>query len=422
MIIYNIDDFTPSKTLSSNPDNKFTHIVYKGSLKGSDKIWFCKEIKDPATAKLELLAQEFFRLIIPHQPETRLAWHAGTGVYYVLSEEVPGFHKLPFEQMSQFYNGIFCGLGKAMVVAILLQEIDFKNGNVGLDQFNRVIKIDGDWCFAENRRGWTSNDIESYTISPETIEYLPYATNYSYTNWLDLTPGNSSSQIINPHLIYSDCFRAEVNQAILQICLVPNFFIENLVDTYMPVAGQRFIDLIKNRRDELASSALKNNSFKTYLNTSAAIFASDLIFQQMKSFKVGDKTIITFEKQFKLQKDFGLLFSKYLPIVLECENLIKDLNNFFNPEIFYSFSRLFEKEILKPAQVLKTRKTLIDAIDNAKLKEKPIKKSHYNFWRPADEKLQGLIKDKSPEVNEELDKLVELGFKEHELVERFFCL
>ncbi|WP_061467631.1 hypothetical protein [Legionella pneumophila] len=49
------------------------HMVSRGTFPGNPKTWFAKVCSDPASARNEVLAQEFFRLIIPHQPETLIA-------------------------------------------------------------------------------------------------------------------------------------------------------------------------------------------------------------------------------------------------------------------------------------------------------------------------------------------------------------
>ncbi len=50
-----------------------THTVVRGKLAYLDKTWVCKRVSSEIIARGEVLAQEFNRLIIPGQPETRLA-------------------------------------------------------------------------------------------------------------------------------------------------------------------------------------------------------------------------------------------------------------------------------------------------------------------------------------------------------------
>jgi hypothetical protein len=337
MLLYNISDFIPAYNLITSVHNRFTHTVTKGFLAGSTKIWFCKEMEDPTTAKLEHLAQEFFRLIIPHQPETRIACNYQTGTFYILSEEVQGYHKLPKEQAQKFTDGSFTGLGQAMIVALLLEDIDFKNGNVSLDCFNRIIKIDGDWCFAERMyKG-------DYNLTPDLIENLPYPKNYKTHHWLDITKAgvqNHVSSIVNPQLSTSLQFRAEVNQAMLKICLIPDSFIESFVDSYTDTGGQRFVDFIKSRRDQLTQSALENNSFKSYLNSAAAHWDAQNILGQMKSFNNVYQPIIAPNQQAKLESDFSQFLSRtpelakvnpFNSLRPDCELLMNEIKAIINP-------------------------------------------------------------------------------------------
>jgi len=262
-------EFTPATVAHVASSASLSHTVSRGTLAGSSKRWINKEMPDPAVARIEILAQEFFRLIIPHQGETRLLENKATGTHHILSEEVPGYRSLPRGEAANFSNGRYTGLGQALICAMLLQEIDLKNGNIGLDNLGRVAKIDGDWCFAEGRFGKG----QRYPLTSAAIERLPYPEGFYAFNWLDLVRQDIAyprSDIVNPQLANSLQFRAEVNQAILMIALVPDSFVERFVDAYMPAGGARFVDLIKNRREELLTSALKNESFKAYLNSSQA--------------------------------------------------------------------------------------------------------------------------------------------------------
>ncbi len=290
------NEFTPAVVEHVASSALFSHDVSRGTLAGSGKTWIKKEMLDPEVAKIELLAQEFFRLIIPHQGETRLLENKSTGVHYILSEEVKGYRDLPQGEAHNFANGHYTGLGQALVTAMFLQEIDLKNGNIGLDEQNRVAKIDGDWCFAEGRYGGGS-----YKITPEAIARLPYPQDFYTFNWLDLIMQNTmraKSQIVNPSLSSSPQFRAEVNQALLMICLLPDSFIGHFVDAYMPAGGERFVHLIKSRRDQLLTSALQNSSFLEYCNSAAALQDYNNLMVHMDSFQAnGEGNVLPLHAQ-----------------------------------------------------------------------------------------------------------------------------
>ena len=152
---------------------KFSHDVSICTFES--KIWFCKKMDDLKTVQFEVLAQEFFRLMIPHQPETRVAQAREANIYYILSEEVSGYHLLPEGEPDSFNNGNYTGLGQVCVGSMFLQEIDLKNGNLGLDDKKRVIKIDGDYCFSQLDNEFSN---EKYDITPKSIESLPYPQDF----------------------------------------------------------------------------------------------------------------------------------------------------------------------------------------------------------------------------------------------------
>ena len=279
--------------------SKISHWVYKCRITNSHKDWFCKEMKNPAIAEIEVLAQEFFRLIIPNQPETRNLISPLSGRRYILSEAVPGFRRLPDDEPNNFTNGKFKGLGQVLVSAFFLQETDLKNGNLGLNNADQVIKIDGDKCFSEV----TSPPFENippfahnYNITPKAIASLPYPEDYFVYNWLDVVGMRHIFQegsIVNHALSDAPQFRAEVNQAILKISVLPDKFIEKFVHAYVSFQEPKLIHLIQFRREELKRSALENESFKQYLDTDTAKNDVQQLEEQIASFQLnGSQTII----------------------------------------------------------------------------------------------------------------------------------
>ena len=312
-----------------------THAVSRGTLMGSDKTWINKSTDNLPVAQIEILAQEFFRLLIPHQSETRLLHDSSTGTYHILSEEVPGYRKLPLNQAVKFKNGTYSGLGQVVVGAMYAQEIDLKNGNVGLDDQNRVAKIDGDWCFAEGRYG-----SGAYRITPQTIASLPYPRGFYVYNWLDVTNQGvavANSDIIDPDLTDSPQFRAEVNQAMLRICVLPDSFIEPFVTAFMTDGDAKpFINKMEQRRNELQASALQNPSFQAYLKTEQA--KTDVIefTQQMERFVVnGDEQVVAVDSSRvvdAVRKRFETIMhaepkGTKPPLVSELNNLLDNIDS-----------------------------------------------------------------------------------------------
>lgn len=284
-------DFISAEVSSVNSDSAFSHVVSRGVLLGSQKLWVKKEMRSPNIAKIEILAQEFFRLIIPHQPETRLMHNPTTGVHYILSEEVFGYHKLP-KTPQNFENGTFKGLGQVIVISMFLQETDLKNGNLGINAKGTVIKIDGDWCFSEGRH---NQNQYQYELTPEAIDALPYPRDFDAYNWLDIIQQGikqPKSNLVSADLTNSPQFRHEVNQALLKICLLPDCVIEYFVDAYMPAGGQRFINLIKKRREKLMASAIQNTSFQAYLKSAQTEENTQKLIDQIISFTANGKKLM----------------------------------------------------------------------------------------------------------------------------------
>ena len=98
------------------------HSVFRANLYG--KSWIVKPVENSPYSLLEvereLLCQNFFRLIIPHQPDTRLCLRKTyfKPEYYILSEEVQGFRPLPAQERASPVYGDYSGLGQALVVAL----------------------------------------------------------------------------------------------------------------------------------------------------------------------------------------------------------------------------------------------------------------------------------------------------------------
>jgi hypothetical protein len=303
MIVLNIANFNRSYNNKIGTGAKFSHKISRRILQGNPKTWICKEMKNPQSARNELLSQEFFRLIISYQPETLIAQNQTTGVYYILSEEIPGYRNLPKGEAIHFSNGRYRGLGRVTTVAMFLQEIDLKNGNLGLNNKNQVTKIDGEWCFAESTFPY------DYKLTPKAIEHLPYPTGYYTYNWLDIIQAQTyqaKSNIVDLTLSNSPQYRAEVDETLLKICLLPDSYLERFVDEYIPSGAQPYINLMKKRRDELRASALQNSSFKSYLKTPAAQLEAQYFLNHLKTFRAGDQVIIPEPYQDQLERDFRL--------------------------------------------------------------------------------------------------------------------
>lgn len=273
-------DITSLRRIPGGGKGTFSHRVEKRLLHGAKRVFFCKEMESPVVGRLELLAQEFFRLIIQTQPETRLAYHPRLNTYYILSEEVEGYENLPLNAQDQFAEGAYPNLGKIMLVALVVQEIDLKNGNIGINAQNQIIKIDGDWCFAAIRDAAYADYDQDLTQN--LLNCLPVPVGYSVYNWLDIRKekvATSRSLIVDERLANAKHFRDEINEAILKILLIPPDYIKDFVDAYIPSGAEAdiYISYLKRRCVELKQVALQNESFRDYLLSDAA---SSVVIQQ----------------------------------------------------------------------------------------------------------------------------------------------
>ncbi|NDH09512.1 MAG: hypothetical protein EBY16_07880 [Gammaproteobacteria bacterium] len=275
---------------------KMSHTVDKGLLPGSDVIWYRKEMESPAKARREWLAQEFLRLIIPNQTETRLASNSISSVFYVLSKEIPGFAPLPEGQKELFANGTYKGLGNIAMGAYFVHEADLKNGNVGKGRDNIVYKIDGDWAFASMR----GNQFPEFSaqISVYQLRRLPYPVAYRCHNWLDLVIEGKyfqKSDIIDDSHHKNLQLKKEIFLTMFKLLLLPDFYIEIFVDAFIPAEANSYSDYLISRRKNLLTEALKYPDFLTYMkeNSEELTKVAHSFLADMSNFVVnGDHSVI----------------------------------------------------------------------------------------------------------------------------------
>ena len=277
------------------------HSVFRANLYG--KSWIVKPVENSPYSLLEvereLLCQNFFRLIIPHQPDTRLCLRKTyfKPEYYILSEEVQGFRPLPAQERASPVYGDYSGLGQALVVALLLQDRDVKNGNIGINQLRQVIKIDGDCSFS----GLTPEKKGSlYRVTADVIESLPDLVFREYWafNWLDYVQENQyygHSKLVHPHLSNDPCFRREVNQAILRVVLLTSLVLQKFVDAYVTdgTRQREFLYFLIGRRDELLQAALQSESFCHYVGSQEAKADTAFFSQNVRTFTAHREVLLS---------------------------------------------------------------------------------------------------------------------------------
>ncbi len=295
-----------------------SHAMSKGTLMHSNKIWFCKAASNALRARYEVLAQEFYRLIISGQPETRIAKQLQNNEYFILSEEVSGIQQLPLNKQARFTNGVYTGLGEILIVSIFLHEIDLNLGNVVINSNNKVIKIDGDWSMASLVRP-DLLDNKPAQITPRLLESLPYLppSDYVAHNWLDICSGGNvveKSAIFHDDLLIAPHYIAEINQAILGILLLPRHFIQQFINMYMLEDTGSLLDIVLMRQAELKESAMQTASFIAYITSPEARTTARHQFDHMKQFSANDLyPIIHPTDHGMLQQSFDALRSELMP-------------------------------------------------------------------------------------------------------------
>lgn len=294
-----------------------------------------------ATAELELLAQEFFRFFLRYQPETRLMQDEHTKTLYVLSEKIKNFRCLPTNDSPKPLTN----LGQVLLLARLVEEIDLKNGNIGLNDQDEVTKIDGDNCFSYVKK--PDGFKKFFDLTPASLEDLIYIDKRPVHNWLDFVikgkkyPGD---RLVNKASVFYRQFRREINILTLKFCLMPDKLIQSFVNVYVTIKlGEDIISLFITSRDVLKAGALNEASFKTFLTTPEANNIAKDYLNSIQDFKHDDTYLFTgpvlaeitaqLDRQLEL---FGFKFSSLqnpIPSVMVHSSEMQALqpNRFFSP-------------------------------------------------------------------------------------------
>ncbi|MES2142726.1 MAG: hypothetical protein V4471_07605 [Pseudomonadota bacterium] len=299
-----LDKFIPLQGNNNTAPSIHETCFVEKSKNGSR--WVLKDLaKNYSEATEETVAQEFFRLICPFYPKTR--WAAEKGHYYVLSKEIPEFNPLFFLEPKNYYlieNESIKGLASAQILALLLGEVDFKAGNVGVDSNGNIIKIDGGLCFPKQKKGYWSLLVgKNLAFTQEDIEALPAVINYQPFNWLDLFQWDAKSQqsLKNPNSIllnlpkkYLTYFEIERNKTILLICLLPDELIYYFTQNYIPTSkkADELAEIIIESKKRLEKISNKIPSFIKYRKSAQA--RNDIIeyVDYLKTFKTMGKNVL----------------------------------------------------------------------------------------------------------------------------------
>jgi hypothetical protein len=287
---------------------KFSHRVYEAHKIPSDEdteslinstkyqnLWFLKHVKDLSSALMEVLAQEYFRLITPEQPKTRLVVDDNYGVdFYVLSKKVPGYVSLgAIDPDSKIATGEYRGLGAVLVTSLVMNERDLKISNMGIHSNGTIIKIDGGWCFAKLKD--PRFYLKDFQITSADLERLPIVKDYDAFNWLDsIIEGSYKVDNITHEISENAEFRQEVNESIFKNIILPPELVDLFVKSYVEDEEMSYILTaeILDRQEQLKDAALQTKSFKDFLDSAEAEKCLQNYLEYLQNFKTMDNNLL----------------------------------------------------------------------------------------------------------------------------------
>ena len=289
-------------------DGHFTHGLYKAIKKKQNpqpSQWFVKFVGDKRIEALaEVLTQEIMRLILPQQPKTRRMINITREQkidYYILSKEIPEFDGKFFSSSSNnefVLDGSVSGLAATQVLALWLNEVDFKAGNVGINQHGQVIKIDGGLSFITLNPNFKYLHDKDYRITSNDLEALPNLTHYPACNWLHHIQWNPAKYIekkeptaLDKRINQNVAFKNEVYQTILRIISLPDelirFFTHNYIANTADVT--RFSNFMIERKQQLEDAANKISGFKKYRLSNQGQNEIFIFLNNLRNFKTMEK-------------------------------------------------------------------------------------------------------------------------------------
>lgn len=290
--------------------------------------FFAKEYeKGDITAFREVVAYALCHLISFRQP--KVFFVEGEKNDYVFSEEVVGIKLLsdidPDIIKKNLANGLYTGLGTILVLALFLNEIDLKMGNIALDNKNRLIKLDNEESFAslkDPKRELTS------VITEEDIDSLPDIFNYKPWNFLDfiLQGKKGFTKIFDNESKDNPQLRLDANSTILRIILLPKAFISAFIDSFSTNEKQQseaknLSTFLIKRKKALQIEVLKNIPFLMYVSNVVPIKRYiDVYINYLATFKIIEKNHLESDIQRKYIKILRLAKSSSDTILRELKS------------------------------------------------------------------------------------------------------
>jgi len=265
-----------------------------------DEIWMFKQYNastDPKWASLamdiELVSQEFSRLIHPFYPKIRMgSCENKTGIASKKLTDYQSINQVPRnERHAALQADKWHGMGASSVLALVLNNQDFKLGNLGLVNKNVVVNIDGNWCLA----GLLDSSFSNFNISESDIRELPNLGTHKAYNWLDQYDEGRPGKKFTKFPCTSEC-RYEINFTIFDIIILPDEFFHAFARYY--ASSEENARIIANEMitniSQLRNAALQNESFKVYLSNLQPSQELFPYISYLKNFKMTGKNQISY--------------------------------------------------------------------------------------------------------------------------------
>jgi hypothetical protein len=233
--------------------------------------WFFKLIQDTDVLLRELITMELRRFLTGNGPKTRLG-RSTDNVHGLLSKKVKGFqsfhnifNKLTTDQLAVL---TFTHAAEAYVNALVLEEVDLTETNLGLDPEGNVVHLDGDWAMAS----LTDKKYRPRGLySEEDVVSLPFIKRYAPHNWLGLV---RAEKVRQPHqeAVMTRAYQIDaLNKfcGIMKILVLPDSFFKNFVLHYHAASKEtvKIAAWLLSRQAYLRQIILANQDFQRYLTS-----------------------------------------------------------------------------------------------------------------------------------------------------------
>lgn len=264
-----------------------------------DDIWMFKQDKSENDTRwsslamdIELVSQEFSRLIHPFYPKTRMG--SCENKAGIASKKLTDYQSLAQISSNEIYTALHTnkwhGMGASSVLALVLNNQDVKWGNLGLTSKNVVVNIDGNWCLAD----LLDSSFSKFNISENDIRELPNLGTHKAFNWLDQYKEGRPGKKFTKFPCTPEC-RYEINFTIFDIIILPDEFFHAFARYY--ASSEENAKIIANEMisniSQLREAALQNEAFKTYLSNLQPSQELFPYINHLKTFKMTGKNQIS---------------------------------------------------------------------------------------------------------------------------------